>query len=65
METIVRDGNPKEAILATAKDWSADLIVMGSQGHTGIAALLFGNTAQSVMSHAQCPVEVVPPRRKA
>lgn len=64
VETIVRDGNPKKEIVATAKDWNADLIVMGSQGHSGITGLLLGNTAQSVMSHAQCPVEIVPARRK-
>ena len=64
VETIVRDGNPKRQIVATAKEWSADLIVMGSQGHSGISGLLLGNTAQSVMSHAQCPVEIVPARRK-
>ena len=64
VETIVRDGNPKKAIVVTAKDWSADLIVMGSPGHAGIAGLLLGNTAQRVMSHARCPVEIVPPRRK-
>jgi len=64
VETIVRDGSPKQAIVATAKDWNADLIVMGSQGHSGILGLLLGNTAQSVMSHSECPVEIVPPRRK-
>lgn len=64
VETIVCDGNPKKAIVATAQDWNADLIVMGSAGHSAIAGLLLGNTAQSVMSHAQCPVEIVPAQRK-
>lgn len=64
VETIVRAGNPKKAIVATAKDWSADLIVIGSQGHSGIVGLFLGNTAQNVMSHAQCPVEIVPTRCK-
>lgn len=60
VESIVRDGDPKKAIVATATEWSADLIVMGSQGHSGIAGLLLGNTAQTVMNHARCPVEIVP-----
>lgn len=64
VETIVCDGNPKKAIVTSAKDWSADLIVMGSQPNSRIAGLLLGNIAQSVMSHAQCPVEIVPLRRK-
>lgn len=60
VESIVRDGNPKKAIIAAAREWSADLIVMGSQGHSGIVGLLLGNTAQTVMTHARCPVEIVP-----
>jgi nucleotide-binding universal stress UspA family protein len=60
VETTVRDGNPKKAIVATAQEWRADLIVIGSQGHSGIAGLLLGNTALTVMNHARCPVEVVP-----
>ena len=60
VESIVRDGNPKKAIVAMATDWSADLIVMGSQGHSGITGLLLGNTAQTVMNRSRCPVEIVP-----
>jgi nucleotide-binding universal stress UspA family protein len=60
VETIVRDGNPRKAIVAAAKEWGADLIVMGSQHHSAVAGLLLGNIAQTVMNHARCPVEIVP-----
>jgi nucleotide-binding universal stress UspA family protein len=62
VDTAVRQGDPRSAIVDEAKEWSADLIVVGSHGRTGIERWLLGSVAQSVVSHAPCSVEVV--RRK-
>ena len=62
IEPVVRDGDPRSVIVAEAEDWSADLIILGSHGYTGIKRLLLGSVALSVVSHAPCSVEVV--RRK-
>lgn len=59
VETTVRRGDPRSVILDEAKEWDADLIVVGSHGYTGIKRLLLGSVAQSVVSHAPCSVEVV------
>jgi nucleotide-binding universal stress UspA family protein len=59
VETAVRQGDPRSAIVDEAKEWSADLIVVGSHGRTGIKRWLLGSVAQSVVSHAPCSVEVV------
>lgn len=61
-ETAVRQGEPRSAIVDEAKEWDADLIVIGSHGYTGLTRWLLGSVAQSVVSHAPCSVEVV--RRK-
>lgn len=58
-ETAVRDGDPRTVILDEAKDWGADLIVLGSHGHSGLARWLLGSVAQSIVGHAPCSVEVV------
>ena len=63
VETDVREGDPRTAILDAADDWKADLIVVGSHGRTGIERLVMGSVAQSVVAHAHCSVEVV--RRRA
>ena len=55
----MRDGDPRTVIVDEAKEWSADLIVMGSHGYTGLKRLLLGSVAHSVVSHAPCSVEVV------
>ncbi len=46
-------------ILTAAEHCSADLIVIGSHGRTGIGRLLLGSTAERVIERARCPVLVV------
>jgi nucleotide-binding universal stress UspA family protein len=58
-ETGVREGDPRSAIVDEAREWGADLIVLGSHGHTGLKRWLIGSVAQSVASHAPCSVEVI------
>jgi nucleotide-binding universal stress UspA family protein len=59
VETAVRHGDARSVIVDEAKEWDADLIVVGSHGYTGLKRLLLGSVAQSVVSHAPCSVEVV------
>jgi nucleotide-binding universal stress UspA family protein len=58
-ETVVRPGDPRSVIVDEATEWSADLIVVGSHGYTGIKRFLLGSVAHSVVSHAPCSVHVV------
>ena len=59
VETAVRDGEPGPAVVEEAKEWEADLIVVGSRGHSGLRRLLEGSVSHYVAEHAHCPVEVV------
>ena len=53
------EGDPAEAILDTAKEQNADLIVVGSRGLTGAQRFLLGSVSQKVMEHAACNVMIV------
>jgi nucleotide-binding universal stress UspA family protein len=59
IESAVREGDARALIVDEARKWSADLIVLGSHGYTGIKRLLLGSVASSVVSHAPCSVEIV------
>jgi nucleotide-binding universal stress UspA family protein len=52
-------GDPRQIILDQAKDWGADLIVVGSHGYRGIDRLMLGSVSESVAMHAHCSVEVI------
>lgn len=61
-EILVDD--PRDAIVATARDWGADLIAMGARGLGAVARFLIGSVSLGVARHASCPVLVCkgPPR---
>lgn len=64
--TAVIVESPRHVIYKFAEDWKADLILLGSRGHSTIQRLLLGSTAQAVLRHAYCSVEIVrPPRSKS
>lgn len=54
----VQSGAAKE-ILDEAKKFEANLIIMGTRGHSELAGLLLGSVAGKVLRHAECPVTVV------
>ena len=55
----IGEGDPREMILQMAQNWSADLIVMGSHGRTGLKKLLLGSVSQAVAVHSPCSVAIV------
>jgi nucleotide-binding universal stress UspA family protein len=55
----VEFGDPAETIVARAKDWSVDLIVIGSERRGTIGSLLQGSVAQKVLHHSDLPVLLV------
>ncbi|MBS1233242.1 MAG: universal stress protein [Nitrospirae bacterium] len=60
-DSIVRDGEVYKVIIDVAKEYQADMIVMGSLGRTGIKRLLMGSTAERVLGNASYPVLIVKP----
>ena len=62
---LLVDGEPATALLATAEDRAADLIVVGALRDTSIADRLLGTVATEVVRRAPCEVLVVRPRSGA
>ena len=59
IETRIVTGLPVTRILETAENIGARMIVMGSQGLTGLAHLLIGSKAEQVVRLAKIPVTIV------
>ena len=53
------DGNPGHSICESAKNWGADLIVLGRRGRTGFAEAFLGSVSNYVVHHASCSVFVI------
>ncbi len=56
---VVERARPADAILSYARSAPADLIVMGTHGRSGLAHLVMGSVAETVVRNAPCPVLTV------
>jgi nucleotide-binding universal stress UspA family protein len=57
--TLLKEGDPKSQIIDAAQDEKADMIILGSHGHTGLRRFLIGGVSEAVVRHAHCSVEIV------
>ncbi|MBL8320871.1 MAG: universal stress protein [Acinetobacter sp.] len=69
-QSFIRDGiavdvklihgvSPSEGIIQVADEVSADLIIMGSHGRTGLQKVMLGSVAQNVLTQSPIPVLIV------
>lgn len=56
---LLKQADPREAILAASHDLSADLVVMGTHGRRGIARALIGSVAEAIVRVSHVPVMTV------
>lgn len=57
----IQAGVPKKAIPEYAKQWGADLIMVGSRRSNALSRFLLGSVAHAVLRTAACSVEIVRP----
>ncbi len=58
-DTVQLLDSPGRAICNEAKQWKADLVMVGSRGRKGLREILLGSVSNYVMHHAACSVIVV------
>jgi len=58
-EPILELGDPKDVLLAQAREWNADTIFVGSRGMGRVGGLVLGSVSAATVAHAPCTVEVV------
>jgi nucleotide-binding universal stress UspA family protein len=57
VEQKLVEGDPGDVLVAESE--SAELVVVGSHGRSGLKAALLGSVSRHVATHAACPVVVV------
>ena len=55
----VAEGDPAEVILDVARNWDADLVVVGSRDLNSFAGAVLGSVSRAVLHHADRPVLVI------
>lgn len=58
-ESFIAEGDAADAVTKLARTESADVIVVGSHGRTGLHRLLMGSVTERIIGSAACPVLVV------
>jgi len=58
-ESFIIPGIPFDEIIKKASEESADLIVLGTHGRTGLDHVLFGSTAEKVVRKSSIPVMTI------
>jgi nucleotide-binding universal stress UspA family protein len=57
---VIRDGNPKHAIVEEAEHWGADAIFLGATKFDDpLTKYLLGSVASAIVTRAHCSVEIV------
>jgi len=59
VSSLVKQGDPKNALLSEADKWDADAIFVGARGHRLLARLLLGSVSASIAARAHCSIEIV------
>jgi nucleotide-binding universal stress UspA family protein len=58
---VLLEGGVVSEVLARARSWPADLMVMGTHGRGGFERWVLGSVTEKVLRKAPCPVLAVPP----
>jgi nucleotide-binding universal stress UspA family protein len=53
------EGNPPLTIVEAARNWSVDLIIIGSHGDTGVRSDQVGSVAAAIVNTAPCSVLII------
>jgi nucleotide-binding universal stress UspA family protein len=62
IQILVKDGDPAETILKTAKELHADIIAIGSHSRKWLENIIMGSVTEEVLHHTSIPLFIIPMR---
>ncbi len=60
IQTLIKEGDPADSILAASQELFVDIIVMGSHSRKWLEKILMGSVAEKVLRHTTIPLFIVP-----
>ena len=63
IQTLVKEGDFAETILETAKEYHADIIVMGSHSQKWLENILIGSVTEKVLRITSIPLFIIPTKK--
>jgi nucleotide-binding universal stress UspA family protein len=63
IQTIVKEGDFADSILATAKELKADVIVIGSHSRKWLENVVMGSVTEKVLHNTLIPLLIVPTKK--
>jgi nucleotide-binding universal stress UspA family protein len=63
IKTVIKEGDFADAILKTAKEMHADMIVLGSHSQKWLEKVVMGSVTEKVLNHTSIPVFIVPTKK--
>lgn len=58
VDAVSEGDSPAWAVIRKAEEWAANLIVVGTHGHSALGRLLLGSVSQRVLYEARCSVRI-------
>ena len=62
--SLVIQGPTAEKVVSEAESLNAEMIIIGSHGHGPVYRVVMGSVGQAIITHADCPVLIVPSKQK-
>ena len=65
IHTLVKEGETADSILESAKELSADIIVMGSHSRKWLEKIVMGSVTEKVLNQTSIPLFIVPTKKES
>jgi nucleotide-binding universal stress UspA family protein len=62
-KTVIKEGDSADSILAAAKEYHCDIIVMGSHSRNWLANIVMGSVTEKVLRHTSIPMFIIPVKK--
>ena len=64
IQTLVKEGDFAESILKAAKEYHADIIILGSHSRKWLENIVMGSVTEKVLRHTTIPLFIIPTKKQ-